>query len=88
MAKPPSEVSLYLKFMSRAVSHIVLMTPSRETFAKSGVLCNANCEAVIALIAPIVFLSIQGIWTSPPMGSQVMFHCNFGCHQRLTLTSA
>lgn len=32
-ANPPSAVSLYLKFMSFAVSHIVLITPSRETRA-------------------------------------------------------
>jgi len=39
--------------------------------AKSGVLWSASWLAVMALIAPMVFLSIQGICTSPPMGSQV-----------------
>src|ERR1700761_7947355 len=70
-ARPPSEVSLYLLFMSWAVFHIVLMTASRETLAKSGVLWRASWEAVMALIAPMVLRSMQGIWTRPPMGSQV-----------------
>src|SRR5450755_1965358 len=69
-ARPPSDVSLYLLFISRAVSHMVRITASRETFAKSGMLCKASCEAVMALMAPIVLRSIQGTWTNPPMGSQ------------------
>ena len=32
----------------------------------------ASCDAVIAFIAPIVFLSMQGICTSPAIGSQVI----------------
>ena len=41
-ARPPSAVSLYLLFISCAVSHMVLITASSETLAKSGVLCNAS----------------------------------------------
>src|SRR5579863_8921354 len=42
IASPPSEVSLYLLFISSAVSHMVRMTASRDTFAKSGILCRAS----------------------------------------------
>src|SRR5690606_31499769 len=71
MARPPSAVSLYLWFISTAVSHMVFTTASKETFAKSGVLCRASCEAVMAFMAPMVFLSMQGTCTSPAIGSQV-----------------
>ena len=70
-ANPASAVSLYLWFISCAVCHMVFTTASNDTFAKSGVLCNASCDAVMALIAPIVFRSIQGTCTNPAMGSQV-----------------
>ena len=42
MARPPSEVSLYFEFISWAVSHIVLITLSRETFADAGFPSNAR----------------------------------------------
>src|SRR6185437_12133053 len=70
-ARPPSAVSLYLWFISSAVSHIVFTTASREMRAFSGLLCRASWEAVIAFIAPIVLRSMQGTCTSPPTGSQV-----------------
>ena len=55
---------------------------------KSGVLCKANWQAVIAFDSPMVFLSIQGICTNPPIGSQVMprwcSHGYFCSHHRLS----
>ena len=92
MARPPSEVSLYLKFMSRAVSHIVLMTPSRETFAKSGVLCKAKLGSSDRFDRPHRISFDTGDLDQPTDRvtghSKVMLHRNFGGHQRLALTSA
>ena len=48
-----------------------LITLSRETLALLGSPSKAKYEAVMALIAPIEFLSIHGICTKPPIGSQV-----------------
>jgi hypothetical protein len=42
IARPPSEVSLYLLLISRAVLHMVFITLSSETIPKSGVLCRAS----------------------------------------------
>ena len=70
-AKPPRAVSLYLKSMSLAVSHMVFITLSKETTATSGSLLMAQLAAVMALIAPIELRSMQGTSTSPPTGSHV-----------------
>src|SRR5690606_10657866 len=70
-ASPPSEVSLYFVFMSLAVSHMVLTTLSKGTFALAGSESNASSAALMALMAPMQLRSIHGICTNPPMGSQV-----------------
>ena len=57
--------------MSCAVCHMVLMTVSSGILASAGSLASASVDAVIALTAPIVFRSMQGICTSPATGSQV-----------------
>src|SRR5690606_13611255 len=72
VASPPSDVSLYLLFISTAVAHIVLTTSSKGTFTSAGSLSIAISAALIALMAPIEFLSIQGICTKPAIGSHVI----------------
>ena len=59
-ASPPWEVSLYLVFMSWAVSHMVLMTASRLTLALVGSLSSAILAAVMAFTAPMELRSMQG----------------------------
>ena len=61
IASPPSDVSLYFEFMSFAVSHMVLITLSKGTLAFLESVSKANYAALIAFIAPMVFLSIHGI---------------------------
>src|SRR5206468_9811085 len=70
MASPPREVSLYLVFMSAPVSRMVLMTRSSETLCEPSPR-RAMREALIAFTDPMALRSMQGIWTSPPTGSQV-----------------
>src|SRR5690606_8843773 len=69
-ASPPREVSLYLSRMSRPVSRMVRMTLSRLTLCLPSPR-RAMREALIALTEPIALRSMQGICTSPPIGSQV-----------------
>jgi hypothetical protein len=70
-ASPPREVSLYLTFMSRPVSRMVLMALSRLTlwlpFPDS-----AGRAASMALTLAMALRSMQGICTSPPAGSGVI----------------
>src|SRR5690606_41914845 len=70
-ANPPSEVSLYLLFISCAVCHIVFTTLSNGTFTFLGSVSKANSAALMALMAPMVLRSIHGICTKPAIGSQV-----------------
>src|SRR5690348_16415452 len=69
-ASPPRLVSLYLSFMSRPVSRMVLMTLSSDTRCLPS-LRIAMRWALMAFTEPIALRSMQGICTSPPMGSQV-----------------
>src|SRR4029453_18039036 len=69
-ASPPRAVSLYLIFMSAPVCIMVLITLSRLTVCRPSP-CSASRAAVIACTDPTAFLSMQGICTSPPTGSQV-----------------
>src|SRR3546814_16028751 len=69
-ASPPFDVSLYLSRMSRPVCSIVAMTVSRLTTCVPSPII-AMRLASIALIAPIAFRSMHGLWTRPPTGSQV-----------------
>src|SRR6185436_9485850 len=70
IARPPREVSLYFDFMSAPVSRMVLITRSRETTCEPSPR-SAMRAALIALTDPMALRSMQGIWTSPPTGSQV-----------------
>ena len=58
IAKPPSDVSLYLEFMSLAVSHIVWITLSKGTFAFFGSVSNANSAAYIPNFALLFYSEI------------------------------
>src|SRR6185312_1349288 len=69
-AKPPREVSLYLSFMSRPVSRMVLMTLSSDTRCLPSLRIAMRC-ALMALTEPIALRSMHGICTRPPIGSQV-----------------
>lgn len=69
-ARPPRLVSLYLSCMSRPVSRMVRMTLSSETLCLPSPRI-AMRLALMALTAPIALRSMQGICTSPPIGSQV-----------------
>ena len=51
----------HLDVYKRQVCHMVLITLSKGTFAFFASVSIANSAAFIALIAPIVFLSIHGI---------------------------
>lgn len=70
MASPPAEVSLYLVCMSAPVARMVSMTWSRVTRWMPSPR-NAIRAALMALPAEIALRSMQGICTSPAMGSQV-----------------
>ena len=80
-AKPPREVSLYLSFMSRPVSRMVLITLSSETWCLPS-LFKAMRLALIALTEPIALRSMQGICTRPPIGvageAEVVLHADLG----------
>src|SRR5919106_760606 len=69
-ASPPRAVSLYLSFMSAPVSRMVLIALSSGTWCRPSPR-TAIRAAVMALTEPTAFRSMQGIWTSPPTGSQV-----------------
>ena len=69
-ANPPREVSLYWSFMSSPVRFMVAITLSRLTKCVPSPTM-ARRVASMALIAPMALRSMQGICTSPPMGSQV-----------------
>src|SRR6185437_16171449 len=69
-ANSPRDVSLYLSFMSRPVSRMVLMTLSSDTRCLPSLRIAIRC-ALMALTEPIALRSMQGICTSPPIGSQV-----------------
>src|SRR5690606_3155733 len=69
-ARPPREVSLYLSRMSRPVSRMVRMTLSRLTLCLPSPR-RAMRDALIAFTEPMALRSMQGICTSPPIGSQV-----------------
>ena len=69
-ASPASAVSLYFFEMSRPVSFITRMTLSSEIFLES-LRKLARLTALIARIAATALRSMQGICTSPQIGSQV-----------------
>ena len=73
--------------MSCAVCHIVLMTVSSGTFAVGRLARSARVDAVIALIAPIVFRSMHGTCTSPADRiaghPEVVLHRDLGGHRDL-----
>src|SRR5207253_296511 len=71
MARPPSDVSLYLVIMSRPVSYIVLMTVSSATRWLPSPR-SASDAALMAFTAPMALRSMHGIWTRPATGSQLM----------------
>ena len=56
--------------MSSPVWRIVAMTMSRDTLCVPSPRM-ARRAALIAFTAPIALRSMQGIWTSPAIGSQV-----------------
>ena len=70
-ARPPCEVSLYFSLMSRPVWRIVSMQLSSGTKCEPSPR-SASEAAVTAFTAPSALRSMQGTWTSPPIGSQVM----------------
>ncbi len=70
-ASPPFDVSPYLRRACRGPFAASSRSPCRgsPTCVPSPII--AMRLASIALIAPIALRSMHGIWTSPPIGSQV-----------------
>src|SRR4249920_2356876 len=71
-ARPPSDVSLYLAFISLAVSAMALTVVSKSTRRFAGISLLAIMNPVQAFTAPNAQRSIQGIWTKPATGSHVI----------------
>src|SRR5262252_4439049 len=71
-ASPASLVSLYLLFISLAVCAIAVIVASRSMRWRLAISLLAIAYAVHALTAPKAHRSIQGTWTNPATGSQVI----------------
>ena len=71
-ARPPSDVSLYLAFISLAVSAMALTVVSKSTRRFAGISLLAIMNPVQAFTAPNAQRSMQGTWTKPATGSQVI----------------
>src|SRR4029453_4248123 len=71
-ARPPSEVSLYLLFISFAVIANACTVESKSTRRLAGISFEARRYPVQDLTAPNAQRSIHGIWTKPATGSQVI----------------
>src|SRR6478752_2565737 len=71
-ARPASLVSLYFALMSLPVSARVLMVVSRSTRWREAISLVAIMAATQAFTAPNAQRSMQGTWTWPATGSQVM----------------
>lgn len=83
-----SQLNRLRKFLFIFRQHVLTcLTHCFNYYIKTYVMCSpsdhkAILAALIAFTAAIAFLSIHGICTSPPTGSQVgtqiVFHCYFG----------